>query len=101
MSDERITAVAEALKTVIDPELGYNIVDLGLVYDVAVEDDTVRIRMTTTRRGCPATEAMKRGAEEAASSVPGIAGVEVYMTWLPPWSPDLMSDEAKAALGFA
>ena len=101
MSGDVIADVVEALATVIDPELGYNIVDLGLVYDVAVDGGTARIRMTTTRPGCPATNALKRGAEEAAGSVPGIAAVAVDMTWLPPWSPELMSDRAKAALGFA
>jgi metal-sulfur cluster biosynthetic enzyme len=101
MSDDLTAAVAEALRTVIDPELGYNIVDLGLVYDIVVHDDSARIRMTTTRPGCPATNALKHGAEEAAGSVPGIAAVEVTMTWLPPWSPELMSEAAKQRFGFA
>lgn len=101
MSEELTTAVAEALKTVIDPELGYNIVDLGLVYDIVVEGQRVQIRMTTTQPGCPATNALKQGAEEAAAGVEGIEAVEVNMTWMPPWSPELMSDRAKAHLGFA
>lgn len=101
MSEELTTAVAEALRAVIDPELGYNIVDLGLVYDIVVEGPRVQIRMTTTRPGCPATNALKQGAEEAASGVEGIEAVEVNMTWMPPWSPELMSDQAKAHLGFA
>ncbi len=101
MSDDLIAAVAETLKMVIDPELGYNIVDLGLVYDISVDGNQVRIRMTTTRPGCPATNALKRGAEEAARSVAGVASVEVHMTWLPPWSPELMSGAAKAHFGFA
>lgn len=101
MSEDMTAAVAAALKTVIDPEIGYNIVDLGLVYDIAVADGHVRIRMTTTRPGCPATNALREGAEKAAASVCGVDAVEVHMTWLPPWSPELMSETAKADLGFA
>ncbi|MGH7089438.1 MAG: metal-sulfur cluster assembly factor [Stellaceae bacterium] len=101
MSEDLTAAVAEALKSVIDPELGYNIVDLGMVYDIAVENGAAHIRMTTTRPGCPATNALKHGAEEAAGAVPGLSSVEVSMTWLPPWSPELMSEAAKAHFGFA
>lgn len=101
MSEDLIAAVAEALKSVIDPELGYNIVDLGLVYDIVAEDGSACIRMTTTRPGCPATNALRQGAEEAARSVPGVVAVEVTLTWLPPWSPELMSEAAKAHFGFA
>lgn len=101
MSGDSTAEVVAALKTVIDPELGYNIVDLGLVYDILVEGGTARIRMTTTRPGCPATNALRQGAEEAARLVPGVETVDVQMTWLPPWSPELMSEMAKAELGFA
>jgi metal-sulfur cluster biosynthetic enzyme len=101
MTSDPAIEVAEALKTVIDPELGYNIVDLGLVYDLVVEKGVVQIRMTTTRPGCPATAALKQGAEEAASAVAGVTSVTVDMTWSPAWSPDLMSDAAKEYLGFA
>jgi metal-sulfur cluster biosynthetic enzyme len=100
MSEDLAPAIAEALKSVIDPELGYNIVDLGLVYDIVVEGGAAQIRMTTTRPGCPATNALKHGAEEATRAVAGVASVEVNMTWLPPWSPELMSDAAKAHFGF-
>ncbi|MGH6989471.1 MAG: metal-sulfur cluster assembly factor [Stellaceae bacterium] len=101
MTEDLTMAVADALKDVIDPELGYNIVDLGLVYDIVVDGGKAMIRMTTTRPGCPATNALRQGAEEAAGSVAGIQSVDVHMTWLPPWSPDLMSDTAKEYLGFA
>lgn len=100
MSEDLAPVIAEALKSVIDPELGYNIVDLGLVYDIVVEGGAARIRMTTTRPGCPATNALKHGAEEATRAVAGVESVEVHMTWLPPWSPELMSDAAKAHFGF-
>lgn len=101
MANETLTdAALSALRTVIDPEIGYNIVDLGLVYDVAAENGTVRVCMTTTRPGCPATDMLKEGAEAALAQVEGIGAVNIEMTWMPPWSPDLMSDVAKAALGF-
>ena len=91
--------VAAALKTVIDPELGYNIVDIGLVYDIEAEDGRARILLTTTTPGCPATDYIRQAAEERAAAVPGIAAVDVVMTWTPRWSPERMSAEAKAHFG--
>ncbi|GIK34987.1 MAG: hypothetical protein AMXMBFR45_20340 [Gammaproteobacteria bacterium] len=89
--------IREALRLVIDPELGYNIVDLGLVYDVAVQGtgDAV-ITMTTTTRGCPATDYLRMGARDAAFSVDGIDSAEIILTYDPPWKPKMMSPEAKA-----
>jgi metal-sulfur cluster biosynthetic enzyme len=92
--------VRQALRGVIDPELGYNIVDLGLVYDVAVEDGgVVTVVMTTTTRGCPATSYLRDGARDAAWSVPGIEFVDVKLTYEPPWTPRMMSAEAMDYLG--
>lgn len=94
--------VREALRLVIDPELGFNIVDLGLVYDVDVEDGGVaRIAMTTTTRGCPATSYLQAGARDSAANVPGIDEVEVMLTYEPPWTPQMMSAAAKQHLGVA
>ncbi|MCB1412563.1 MAG: metal-sulfur cluster assembly factor [Xanthobacteraceae bacterium] len=94
--------IRDALRNVIDPELGYNIVDLGLVYAVTVEDGGVaRIEMTTTTRGCPATEYLKSGARDAAWNVPRVEFVDVALTYDPPWTPDMMTDEAKMHLGIA
>ncbi|MEH6950997.1 metal-sulfur cluster assembly factor [Nitrobacter sp. NHB1] len=94
--------VKEALRLVIDPELGYNIVDLGLIYDVAVEDGgVVRVAMTTTTRGCPATDYLTNGARDAASSVPSVGAVDVALTYNPPWTPDMMTPDAKSHLGIA
>ena len=89
--------VRQALRRVIDPELGYNIVDLGLIYDVAVrgEGDIV-IRMTTTTPGCPATRYLSEGARACATSVEGVSKAEVNLTYEPKWSTELMSDAAKA-----
>lgn len=102
MSDEEFTtALSSALTAVIDPELGYNIIDLGLVYGIEVQAGRVRILLTTTTRGCPATDYIRDGVETCAAAVPGVAGVEVAMTWEPPWSPERMSEEAKAYFGVA
>jgi metal-sulfur cluster biosynthetic enzyme len=92
--------IREALRQVIDPELGYNIVDLGLIYDVAVSDGgEVRIVMTTTTEGCPATSYLMEGSRDAAWGVPGIEAVEVELTYEPSWTPEMMSPEAKAHFG--
>lgn len=99
MSDDLTAIVSDALRAVIDPELGYNIVDLGLVYRVDVEGDRARVLLTTTTPGCPATNYLRQAAADCAAAVPGIASVEVNMTWIPPWSPDCMSDEAKQHFG--
>ena len=99
MTDESVRTLADALSTVIDPELGYNIVDIGLVYEVDVKDRRAHIVLTTTTPGCPATDYIRRAVEERAASVPGIDSVDVTMTWLPPWTPERMSDDAKAYFG--
>lgn len=95
-----VDRIREALRQVIDPEIGYNIFDLGLVYDIAVEEGgVVRLTMTTTTPGCPATNYLKDGAAESASNVPGVEFVDVKLTYEPRWTPELMSSEAKAHLG--
>lgn len=99
LDDER---VKEALRVVIDPELGYNIVDLGLVYAVLVNDGgVVNIVMTTTTRGCPAANYLKEGARDAAWSVPGVEFVDVILAYEPAWSPQRMSAAAKEHLGIS
>ncbi len=99
MSEEIVQALGDALRVVIDPELGYNIVDIGLIYDLEVQDGRARILLTTTTPGCPATAYIRQAVEACAASVAGISAVEVSMTWMPRWSPDRMSDEAKAHFG--
>jgi metal-sulfur cluster biosynthetic enzyme len=101
MSDDLVQGLADALRDVIDPELGYNIVDIGLVYDLGIDGGRARILLTTTTPGCPATNFIRQAVKERAASAPGVSSVEVTMTWLPPWSPDRMSDEAKAHFGIA
>jgi metal-sulfur cluster biosynthetic enzyme len=93
--------IEDALRVVVDPEIGFNVVDLGLIYNVSVDGGIARVLMSTTTRGCPAADYLKDGAQEAVSSVSGIEAVEVTMTYDPPWTPDMMSEDAKSQLGFA
>ncbi len=104
MSSAELVSVAEriraALRVVIDPELGYNIVDLGLIYDIAVDAaGAARVLMTTTTRGCPATSYLQEGTRHSATQVAGVTSVEVVMTHAPPWSPQNMSSAAKQHFG--
>ena len=104
MSDpnDLVEHVLKALHNVIDPEIGFNIVDIGLVYDIAVEEDGIAtITMTTTTRGCPATNYLRDGAGEAAQAVDGVHWADVRLTYDPPWAPDMMSPVAKEYLGIA
>lgn len=95
-----VQQVTQALRRVIDPELGENIVDLGLIYDVtAGQDGAVRIRMTTTSPGCPAAGYLTEGVIDCASELPGVVSVDVEITHEPEWSPDLMSEAARERLG--
>ena len=101
MNDELVPRIKDALRGVIDPELGYNIVDLGFIYDISVVDGAVRITMTATTPGCPAAHFLKEGVANSATSVPGVGSVEVVMTFEPPWAPSLIEPSARAELGFA
>ena len=93
-------AVFEALRRVEDPELGMDIVDLGLVYDVEVEDANVKVIHSLTSMGCPAGPMIQEGMHDAVAALPGVEEVEVELTFDPPWTPDRMSDDAKFILGF-
>jgi metal-sulfur cluster biosynthetic enzyme len=88
--------VRAALRDVIDPELGFNIVDLGLIYEVAIDGRIVDVRMTMTTPGCPAQEFIVNGVEQRLAGEGDITGVFVDVVWDPPWSPRLMSPAAKA-----
>jgi metal-sulfur cluster biosynthetic enzyme len=95
-----VDQIMDALRKVNDPELGINIVDLGLVYDVRVEDGTVHIDYTLTTMGCPIGPLIEEQIRQMLEPVEGVDEVEAEMTLSPPWTPDKMSEEAKAALGF-
>jgi metal-sulfur cluster biosynthetic enzyme len=92
--------VLEVLKNVHDPELGINIVDLGLVYGVRVEGDSVHVTYTLTTMGCPIGPLIEAEMQRFLSGVEGINHVDAEMVLRPPWTPEMMSEEAKAALGF-
>jgi metal-sulfur cluster biosynthetic enzyme len=92
--------VVEALRQVEDPELGMDIVDLGLMYDVEVEGSNVKVIHSLTSIGCPAGPMIQEGIHDAVAALPGVDNVEVELTWDPPWTPDKMSDDAKFILGF-
>ena len=91
--------VREVLKNVYDPEIPVNIVDLGLIYDIQVEDGDVYVQMTLTAPGCGMGPMIAQQAEWAISEVEGVEDVQVEMTFEPPWSPDLISDDGKKFLG--
>ena len=94
-------SVLEALKHVVDPELGINIVDLGLVYDVDItESGEIHIEYTLTTMGCPIGPLIEQQMQSFLEGVPGVASVEAEMVLRPPWTPEMMSEEAKAALGY-
>ena len=92
--------VRAQLKKVIDPELSVNIVDLGLVYTISVRDGKVSILMTLTTPGCPLGSVFEELVSGAIRKLPGVADVSVVLTFDPPWTPDLMSETARAQLGF-
>lgn len=91
--------IVESLKNVIDPELGINIVDLGLVYDVRIEDGTVHIDYTLTTMGCPIGPMIEAQIQQLLKDIEGVDGLQAELVFSPPWTPDKMSEEAKAALG--
>ena len=92
--------VVEALHAVEDPELGMDIVELGLLYDVEVEGPKVKVIHSLTSMGCPAGPMIQEDIVNVASAVEGVEEVEIELTWEPPWTPDRMSDDAKFILGF-
>ncbi|TAJ12946.1 SUF system Fe-S cluster assembly protein [Marinilabiliaceae bacterium JC017] len=94
------TSIVEALKSIFDPEIPVNIYDLGLIYEVNVEDNgQVRIVMTLTSPNCPVAEALPLEVQEKVSAVEGVKKVEVNLTFDPPWTKDMLSDEALLELG--
>jgi metal-sulfur cluster biosynthetic enzyme len=92
--------VTEALEEVIDPELGLDFVSLGLVYDVEVENADVYITFTLTTPACPIGPQVTEQMKEFVGELDGVAGVHPKMVFDPPWSPEMMSEDAKFALGF-
>lgn len=98
--DEVSARILEALREVKDPELGINIVDLGLIYDIELEDSSARVTMTLTSPGCPAGGQILAGAQERAGSVEGVDGATINLVWKPFWTPDRIDPKIRAAMGY-
>lgn len=92
--------IEEALRNVIDPELGLDFVELGLIYEVAVDGPTVTVTFTLTSPGCPIGPQVSEQMKEFVSELEGVEEVETKMVFSPPWSPELMSEDARFALGY-
>ena len=101
MAEATVTTedIYEALKAVYDPEIPVNIVDLGLVYDVQITDSDVYVQMTLTFPGCGMGPYIGQQAEWAVQELDGVEEVQIEMVFDPPWSPELISEEARAQLG--
>jgi metal-sulfur cluster biosynthetic enzyme len=102
-----VADVEEALKDVVDPELGINVVDLGLVYGIHVDEDNVAtVDMTLTSAACPLTDVIEDQAREALCQGPGggiVSDIRINWVWMPPWGPDKITDDGREqlrALGF-
>jgi metal-sulfur cluster biosynthetic enzyme len=92
--------VTDALTNVIDPELGLDFVELGLIYEVEVEDEEVYVTFTLTSPGCPIGPQVTEQIREYVGELDGVAKVHPKMVFTPPWTPELMSEDAKFALGY-
>jgi metal-sulfur cluster biosynthetic enzyme len=97
MADER--ELLDALKNVIDPELMINIVDLGLIYDVARDEEKVKVQMTLTSPACPAGPQIVHQAKMALEQLEGVTEAQIQLVMTPPWSPERMTDDARDQLG--
>lgn len=99
-ADLRAVAL-EALRDVLDPEIGMNVVELGLVYGVEVEAGRVHVRLTMTTPACPLGDQIVRDAEDRIHACVGVSEVRVELVWDPPWTPSRMSESAKEILGWS
>jgi FeS assembly SUF system protein len=93
--------VVEVLKTIYDPEIPVDIFELGLIYEVRIDEDKfVEIEMTLTSPNCPVAESLPKEVEDKVSSIEEVTGAKVNIVFDPPWDKDMMSEEAKLELGF-
>lgn len=89
------STIQDSLRTILDPELGENIIDLGLIYDITVAaDGSVRVTMTTTTKACPATGFLQEAVKLRVCEVSGVTAAEIDLTYEPPWSPEMIKGEA-------
>ena len=99
---EKVTKeqVYDAIRTVVDPEVGFNLVELGLIYDAIIDDDNnVKVIMTLSTRGCPLHQMLTQWVKEAVEKIPGVKNVEVEVVWEPAWNISMAEDHVKKALG--
>ena len=97
-NEELQDEILEELQSVHDPEIPVNIVDLGLIYDMEIEDGEVDIDMTLTSMGCPTADSIMREVELTAEQVDGVENAETELVWQPPWTPEKVSEEGRAQL---
>lgn len=101
MPDDLLAAEAwEQLGAVYDPELGVNLVELGLIYRLEIENGEVKVEMTLTTPGCPMSDSMPDAVERSLQLIPGIRSVAVDLVWEPRWEPEMMTERAKRELGW-
>ncbi len=99
---EKITKeqVYDAIRTVVDPEVGFNLVEMGLIYDAIIDDDNnVKVVMTLSTRGCPLHQMLTQWVKDAVKKIPGVNDVEVEVVWEPAWNISMAEDNVKKALG--
>ena len=95
-----VDAIRGSLRQVKDPELDLNIIDLGLIYDVEVDDGDVHVRMTLTSPGCPASDQIVSDANAAVRSLNGVTNVEIELVWEPFWTPERIDPRVRALMGY-
>lgn len=99
--DEMVEMEAwDRLRTVYDPEIGINLVDLGLIYDLTSSHGNVQVTMTLTTPGCPMSDSMPPAVQRVLETIPGVTEVKVDLVWDPPWDPERITDEGKHELGW-
>jgi len=94
-------AVLDGLQAVIDPELGLDVISLGLVYEVHLAGETVAVTMTLTTPGCPLHGVIRHDVEQRLGAIPGVGGVDVQLVWDPPWTPDRILPAGRERLGWS
>ena len=100
MGNLKASEVRDALKCVLDPEVGISVVDLGLVYDIKVDaKNNVDVKMTMTSQMCPLANVILSEAQLRIEAIPKVGKVEIELVWDPPWNPSMMSEERRAELG--
>lgn len=99
-NEAKVAQVYQALTQVVDPEVGINVVDLGLIYAVDCRGNEIHVRLTLTSAGCPMGDQIVEEAKQAVSQVAEGASVQIELVWEPFWRPDMMSDKAKEILGW-